>query len=370
MLMSGRATTSATIDDFPDAGPGRAAATGAVSRRRVLAGSAGALLAAAGGGLVTACGGGESASGRTAVTFLTIVPLTSLTFAPELMADAGGYFADSGLDVSFQATRGSAQAIQLVLAGGAPITRIGQVEAVGHAAKRDAPLLNVATVVKESTIRFVSSPANPLREPRDFLGKVMGIPSEGGESETTLDLLLNSAGLDPESVERQVVGLGPGVYNLVEQGRIAGFIVSMDTAMILQRQVPGLVVLRPGDFVESGSQCYMVSRDHLAENEDIVRRYLEAVGGAIDFMIGDEGFGETLRIMRQKYSFGTLLDDEVAKGSLAEYVRSWTGAGDEYVMRTDPVRWRAGYDELVRAGQVPGGLDPSEWFTNDYAPAR
>src|SRR5690606_20820391 len=106
------------------------------------------------------------------------------------------------------------------------------------ASNRGAPLMNVGTAVKESTIRFVSTTDAPLREPEDFVGKTVGIPSEGGETETTLDLLLRSSGIDPGAVTRQVVGVGPGVFNLVEQGRIAGFAVSIDTAKILEKQRP------------------------------------------------------------------------------------------------------------------------------------
>jgi len=42
----------------------------------------------------------------------------------------------------------------------------------------------------------------------------------------------------------------------------------------------------------------------------------------------------------------------------------------EHLLRTDPDRWRAGYEELVAAGQVAAGHDPSVWFTNDYVPLR
>jgi NitT/TauT family transport system substrate-binding protein len=347
------------------------AGTTLTTRRSVLEVAGTAVMAAGSGLLTVSCGSSsESASGRTSVTFLAVLPMTTLTYAPELLADAGGYFTDQGLDVSFQSTRGTAQAIQLVLAGGAPLTRIGQIEAVSHAANRDAPILNVGTVVKQSTIRFVSSAASPLREPADFVGKTVGIPSEGGESETTLDLLLASSGIDPARVERQVVGVGPGVFNLVEQGRIAGFMVSIDTAKILEHQMSNVVVLNPGEFIESGAQLYMVAADALAENGDMIRRYLAAVRGAIDFMIADEGFDETLGIMRQKYDFGTLQNDEVAKASLAEYVRAWTVAGPQNILRTDPDRWRKGYEELVAAGQVAAGRDPGQWFTNDFVPVR
>ena len=324
------------------------------------------------GGVLTSCGGADTAgksSGATRVTFLPALPLTTLTYAPELLADAGGYFADQGLAVEFQSTRGTAQAIQLVLAGSALLTRVGQIEGMTHIVNSDAPLLNVGTVIKESTIRFVSSAQTPLREPKDFVGKTIGIPSEGGESEITLDLLLASSGLDPESVERQVVGVGPGVFNLVEQGRIAAFIVSIDTAKILERQTKGVVVLRPGDFIESGAQFYMVARDDLGEHREVVRKYLAAIDRALKFMIGDDGFDATLAVMRRKYSFATLQNDDVAKDSLREYVRVWTSAGPANVLRTVPERWQHGYEELVSAGRIAAGKDPSTWFTNELVPA-
>ncbi len=340
-----------------------------LTRRTVLQGSASALLAGGSGVLLTSCAGDETPDTGDPLTFLAILPLTTLTFAPELLADAGGYFADQGLDVTFQSTRGSAQAIQLVLAGSAPLTRIGQIEAVSHAVNSDAPIMNIGTVIKGSTIRLVSSSADPLREPADFVGKTIGIPSEGGSSEITLNLMVAASGLDVESVDRQVVGLGPGVFNLVEQGRIAGFMVSIDTAKILQAQTANAVVLNPGDFIESGAQLYMVSETGLVEHADIARRYLAAIRGAIDFMTADDGFAETLRIVREKYSFGTLDDTAVAVESLNEYERTWTAGGPGTLLRTDADQWRAGYLELVNAGQVEGGLDPDAWFTNELVPA-
>lgn len=360
------ANKTQTPDSAREARPKEPAA---LSRRALLRNSAAAIAVAGTGTLLSACGSDDESSTGNGLTFLTVLPLTSLTFAPELLADAGGYFADQGLDVRFQSTRGTAQAIQLVLAASAPLTRIGQIEAVRHAANRDAPILNVGTIVKESTIRFVSSASAPLREPQDFAGKIVGIPSEGGETETTLDLILASAGIDSERVERQVVGVGPGVFNLVEQGRLAGFAVSIDTAKILEQQISGVEILRPGDFIDAGAQLYMVSADDFDENRELVGRYLQAIRAAVDFMIADDGFDETLRIIRQKYSFGTLEDPTVARESLAEYVRAWTAEGPENLLRTQPDSWQRGYDELVRLGQVEGDRDASDWYTNELVPS-
>ncbi|HEX7081361.1 MAG TPA: ABC transporter substrate-binding protein [Gammaproteobacteria bacterium] len=349
--------------------PGR---RGGLTRRAFLRGSA----ALGGAALLGGCGA-ESPSGEASpeqaatgaeaapFTFLTILPLASLTFAPELMADAGGYFADQGLNVSFQVTRGSPQAIQLVLAGRSPLTRISQIEGMRAAANRAAPVMNVGMVLKESTIRFVSSEKRALRRPEDFVGATIGIPSEGGSSETELDLFLAASGIDPESVQRQVVGLTPGVFNLVEQGRLAGYAVSIDTAKILEQQQPGVVVFNPGEFMASGGQFYMTSKDGFAANRGDIAKYLDAVRAALDFMINDDGFDRTLEIMRRKYSFDGLNDTAIAKESLAEYVRIWTAAGRESLLVTLPERWTRGYEELVNAGLAEPGATPDAWYTNE-----
>jgi NitT/TauT family transport system substrate-binding protein len=339
---------------------------GVLSRRSFVRGSAAAIATGTTGAVLIGCGG-ESAGtdGRVPVTFLAILDPEGLTFAPELLGIAGGYFADQGLDVSLQRTRGSAPAILTVIEGGAPLTRIEQIEGVGHLANRGVPIRNVGTVIKKSAIRFVSSAGAPIREPQDFVGKLIGIPSEGGSSDKTLDLVLSSAGIDPESVERQVVGTNAAVFDLIERGQIQSFAVSIDVANILSRQRDNVVVLSPGDFIASGAQFYMVSEEGLSEHRDTIRRYLAATKAAIEFMIDDDGFDRTIEILRQEYSFATLDNTEIAKASLATYVDIWTAEGRENLMRTDADSWRTGYEELVMAGLVEAGHDPDAWYTNE-----
>jgi len=342
---------------------------GPVNRREFVHRSAAALAAGATGAVLIGCSDSVD-SGRTPVDFLAILDPEGLTFAPELMAIAGGYFADQGLDVTLQRTRGSAPAILSVIAGNAPLTRIEQIEAVVQLANRAAPIRNVGTVIKESAIRFVSSGSAPIREPRDFVGKLVGIPSEGGSTDKTLDLVLSNAGIEPESIERQVVGTAAGIFDLIERGQIHCYAVSIDVANILEKQRDNVVIFSPGDFIASGAQFYMVSEDGLIEHRDTIRRYLESIYAAIDFMIDDAGFDRTLEILRSQYSFTTLQDTDNAKASLSAYVEIWTGEGRENLLRTVDASWQRGYDELVQAGLAEAGHDPAAWYTNELVPTR
>ncbi len=344
-----------------------------------------AFAAASAATLLAACGGGgddEAASGTGGdgggggelqdVTFLNILPLESLTFTPELVAASCGQFEEQGLNVSFETTQGSAQAIQTVIAGGALITRVGDMETMLAIGERDAPLVNVGQIFKTGTIRFVSSESDPLESAADIEGRLMGTPSEGGTSEIILKLAAASAGINPDDVQTQVVGLAPGVFDLVTSGRIGGYIVSLDTAVALEAQQPEAVIYSPSDDVQSGGQVYITSQEQAddPEAQEQLRAYLAAIREAVLFVAEDEanGFAETIECLSE-YAIPTLEDEEVARGALSQYVESWTAAGEAEIARTVPDQWQTVYEEMSGSGFVPEGLDPAEWYTNDFAPA-
>src|SRR4051794_41213045 len=80
-------------------------------RTVLVAGLASTLLVACGGGGNSASGSDSASSssgGVQEVTFLNILPLASLTFTPDLVADSCGYFEKHGLKVNFETTQGIA----------------------------------------------------------------------------------------------------------------------------------------------------------------------------------------------------------------------------------------------------------------------
>lgn len=352
------------------------------SRRTFLRGGAAALGGVAGGALLAACGGSQEAASSSAggsagekadVVFLAILPMTSLTFTPEYVADLGGHFEKQNLNVTFQTTHGSAPAIQTILADKALITRVGDNETMIAAAKRNAPVLNVGVIQRKAPMRIVSSSKKPLRTPKDLAGKKIGLPSAGGTSEITLDLVLSKAGIPESSITKQVIGgFSASSFSIVESGRLDGYVVSSDLSIELKQQRPDVVVLDLGKTLSSGSQLYMTSKPTAEKSPDLIRRYMRATRDAVDFVIkdADNDFAETLKMLgSSKYQLPTLKNPEVAKGSLRGYVESWTLDGPENVLKTVPARWEAAYKELVEAGMVPGGKQPDQWYTNDYWPS-
>jgi NitT/TauT family transport system substrate-binding protein len=337
----------------------------------LVAGLTSTLLAACGGGGNSGGSSAASSGGVQQVTFLNILPLESLTFTPDLVASSCGYFKNHGLDVSFQTTQGSPPAIQTVLADKALLTRIGDLEVMQANAGKNADLLDVGTVNKTTTIRFISDKSNPLNTAADIKGRLMGTPSAGGTSEQLLKLTANSAGIPADQVKTQVVGLAPGVYDLVKSGRIGGYVVSLDTAATLQTQQPNAVVYDPSQAIKSGGQVYVTSSKQAQDSQkkDQIRRYMAAITDAIKFVQNDQAnnFKATLDCL-SKYNIAAVKDQQVAIATLKEYVTSWTQGGN--ILSTDKATWQSVYKENVDGGFAPSGKDPSKWFTNDYLPNK
>lgn len=337
-----------------------------LSRRSLMKGAFGMAVTVSALGSVSACagGGGGSTSGS-GFTFLSYLPLESLSMSPELMAESGGFFADQGLDVTIQTTKGSPQAVQLLVAGRAPLTRIGGIDVMSAAADGQ-PLVIVATMVRGSSIRILYSRDRPLTSPADFRGVKMGIPSEGGTSDKTLSLMMDTAGLDPEEVERQVVGLGPGTFELVKRGDIAGYMVSIDQSLTAVQQYPDeAAVFDPGFSIVADSQVYASTPQAMEQNGEMITKYLTAIDNACQSIVDDTDLQASIATMRKNYSFTALDDDAIATEALQQARTLWTRDGASELMTTDAGAWNDAYDQLVGAGMLSAGQDPSAWMSND-----
>jgi NitT/TauT family transport system substrate-binding protein len=340
--------------------------------RRSFMGRAAGVVAASSvpGALIAACGEDEETGGGSGgveeVVFLTIIPL-NLGFITELIGDINGHFKKEGLKVKIQSTRGSAQAIQSVLQGSALLSRVGAIESAVAIAKQNAPLISIAMQWHKSPIGFASAKDAPLQKPEDWRGKKMGIPSEGGTSEWTLDLMLASGGVPLDSVERQVVGFSPGTFDLVKKGRIDGYVIGSVEIVRFKEEVPDAVVVDPSKYLKEG-QCYVTSKRSVAEKKDQLQAYMNATKAATDDVLADRDndFKKIIAAVRKKHDFPELKDDAIAQGVMKQQVDAWFYAGEENLLQNVPENWQQVYDQLVDVKLAPGGKDPKPWYTNEF----
>jgi ABC-type nitrate/sulfonate/bicarbonate transport system substrate-binding protein len=346
------------------------------TRRALIRRAAGSFAAVSGGGvLLSACGhdeagpGGSSTPKTTAgggskkLTVVNILP-PQLGYAAEYIADIDGHFKKEGLSVTVETARGSAPAIQAVLSGTALLSWVGWLESVIAIANRGAPIVAVGFTARRSTLAIVSDKNKPLAKPQDLRGKRIGIPSEGGTSETTLDLLLQSNGISPDDVPRQVTGFAPGTFELVKRGRIAGFVIGASQEQQFRETQPDATFLKTADYVTDGL-TYITSKKGLDSNREIIASYMRALKAAMTQILNDDGFTDTIKKLRAKYDFDELKKDSIAQAYIKYISDSWVVDGKDKLLKNDPAKWKQTYDAAVKIKAAKGGVD----VTKNVAPS-
>jgi NitT/TauT family transport system substrate-binding protein len=355
-----------------------------LTRRRFVGRSAGTLAALTGaGGLLASCGGDDdegssSGSGSTTgsstadhgtVQVVNILP-PQLGYAAEYIAELDGHFKKEGLTVKVATSRGSAPAIQAILSGTALTGWVGWLESVIGIANREAPIQAIGFLQRGSTLAIVSDKNKPLDDPKDFVGKRVGIPSEGGTSETTLDLLLANNGVDPEQVKRQVTGFTPGTFELIKKGRIAGFVIGGSQQEQFRQTQPDSTFLETSKYVKDGL-TYIASKKGVTENKEQLQAYMRALKVSMEQILDDKpaGYPNTLKTLRAKYDFPELKDDKVAKSYLDFNTDLWVKDGREKLLQVDKAEWKATYDDAVKVKAAKAGVDVTQNVVEGITPA-
>jgi NitT/TauT family transport system substrate-binding protein len=97
----------------------------------------------------------------------------------EVCAKALGYYAREGIDLQFQAGGPNIDGVAVVAAGRFEIGQVSSSPSLMLAASQDIPVVCFAAGAQEHPYAFFSLAKNPIREPKDLIGKKVGIQATG-----------------------------------------------------------------------------------------------------------------------------------------------------------------------------------------------
>jgi len=319
--------------------------------------------------------GEEAPADLTDIVVVSFLPLQSFTFTPEMYAYSSGIFEEHGLDVQLQPVQGTAAAIQTLLGGATPITRVSTVD-VMTAMEAGQPILAVGTMAYRSNLRVISTEDNAIESAADMEGKTIGLGSIGGTSERMLNFALDDAGVPLESVTRQAVPVTAATYELVKQGQLDGYVVSLDTSIGIVNQNDDAVSSSAGLVDAPERQVWITTQRNLEDENrvDEIERFLAAIKEATQEIIDDSAndFSNVLATLRDSgdWEFAALEDDAIAIEALTTYTtETWIDStGAVGLLENDEDYWTTIYDAYVAGGLLKGGADPSAWITSDLLP--
>lgn len=271
-------------------------------------------------------------------------------FAETLYAETGGFFAKQGLDVDIQGGKGSAMAVQQVSAGNVLLSRTGGTDLI-KAYAANPSIVAIAEIYQRDIFYVISSQDKPINGPADMAGKTIGIVSTGGATENILDMMLAAKNVPAADVKREVVGNAPAAFEFINQGRINGYIATVDTVGQLKVDKRPIVAWSTDDVAPAPGQVYMTSKKTLAENAGDLGKFMKGVYEALGAMEQMKDLQPVIDSMLTKYDvFEAKRPDKglsVLKDDLVAYKAVYDAK-----LASKPETWTKAYDLMVKAGII------------------
>ncbi|NGO11598.1 ABC transporter substrate-binding protein [Streptomyces sp. HC44] len=264
-----------------------------MSRRRLL--GAGGSLAL--GGFVTACGGGPSgavgAGGSGGTAKFQIAWTGDNGVLGEVVADAKGWYEDAGLKISFQPGGPNVNGVTLVAGGAAAFGQNASSPAIMMARSQGQPVKAFAVGVQEHPLAYISLPDNPVRKPKDLIGKTVGIQTGG---DVVLNAVLAANGIDTSEVQVQVLGSD---FTPLKRGKVdamAGWITNLQAMSILDEYE----TLRVWDSgVHLYGNVYFATDKTIEQNPKMLQGFVEAT--ARGYKYAHDNLDEAVDLLVKKY---------------------------------------------------------------------
>ncbi|MFM2310446.1 MAG: hypothetical protein RLY87_2568 [Chloroflexota bacterium] len=222
--------------------------------------------------LMVSCAAPQSAQRKITVG-MPYIP--NVQFAAFYVAKEQGYFAQEGLDVSFDYNFEN-DVVQRVATGAGIDFALASADTILLARAQNVPVKAVLATSQFIPVGFISKQNVPLARPEDLKGKVIGIPGRFGASYFGLNALLTQAGLTEADVTIQEIGFNQTPALIEDKVQVISGYINNEPIM-LEKSGVAVNVLRVGDFYAVGSDHLIVSESFLTSDRAIVQAFIRAL---------------------------------------------------------------------------------------------
>ncbi len=285
--------------------------------------------------------------------------IANVQFAPFYVAVEKGYFAQEGIQLSFDYSF-ETNGVQLVGAGQLPFALVSG-EQVPLARAQGLPVVMVAQWYQRYPIAIFARAEKGIRSPQDLRGKTVGLPGFFGASYVGFKALLYATGIPEEEVRAVDLG-GFTQVAAVREGKVDAAVGYINNEpLVLRRAGMDVTVIDVADHADLVGNGILTNERTIRDQPDLVRRFLRA------FL---RGLRDTLRNPKEafeiskKYVEGLSGENEAAQWEVLQATLPLWEA--EVPGRSDPRAWEEMTRVLVRMGQLREPGDIHAAYTNAF----
>ncbi len=314
---------------------------------------AAAAIAAAATGLASA-----PAAAVEKVNYLLPAPRFLPAFAPWQLAKYKGFYAEEGLDVTFQTVKGGVDVAKQVGVGNAPIGgAIGDTSILVR--PNGIPVRSVALMGGGSLVQVVARADRGIEKVEDLKGKTITVLAYQDTTYYASLGVLASRGLTRNDANIQAAG-PQGVWKLLVEGKSDAMMGVPDWIGIVRSQGVKVNIFNAKDYFPSMAQAIVASDDMIKKNPKLIAGLVRASLKGLKMIMDDPAAAaaEYVRAMpRWK---------EPAMAATFKMYNEYTYPGQSKLGEMDAKKLASLQDFYLKAGFIKKTTPVEDLYTNQF----
>jgi len=285
--------------------------------------------------------------------------IPNVQYAPFYAAVEKGFFEDYGIELEFDYSY-ETDGVALVGANEIQFSVVSG-EQVPIARAEGLPIVYVMAWYEKYPVAVISKTEENVKIPQDLAGKRVALPGPFGANYVGLRALMGEVGLQESDIIMESVG-----FNQVEvlaadtTEVIVGY--SANEPVQLKAQGYDLNVILVSDYLELVSNGLITNEITIAENPDLVERFVSAILKGVQFTVEnpEEAFQICFKFVEGLEGADQKVQYDVLKASLELYQTDPYGY-------SHPEAWENMQQVLLQMGLMKKEIDLEEAYTNDFS---
>lgn len=313
---------------------------------------------------LVSCGGTEAtpvSAPKQAIT-LALSYIPDIQFAPYYVAQAKGYFANEGLEVTFR--YGTINDLMTTVGQGSLQFALASGDEVLQARAGGIPVTYLATQYQKYPTALVSLKDKNIVRPADLKGKTIGIPGQFGATYVGLKAILAAGNLTEGDVKIQTIGFQQ--REAIIEGKVdAAMVYSMNEPIQLQKAGLMINTIEVSSFVNLASIGIITSESLIKSNPVLVEKMVRAVTSGLRDTIADpkSAFESSVKVVPELKSADAVLQqtllDETVKFMVSDLVKG------QPIGYSKPEVWQESQKFLLSNNLLIKQVDASSAYTNN-----
>ena len=285
-------------------------------------------------------------------------------YAPFYAAAANGYYADEGLDVSFQYSKEEADMIKQLAVSKADFGYAGD-NAVIMGRLQDMPVVAVQRIIQKNLFGIYSKEEFNITKPEDLIGKKIALSGPASTPTTILKIIFKQFDLNFDQIPPLYVG--GAVISTCLAGEADAF-ASYLPLKVIAETISGKKMneISASDYTTIG-RTYLITSDMMInEHSDTVRKFVRATQKGLEYAINHPEEAADAYIKYNPEAAEKRAMQLAIWKAMAERGFDRDANGKPIFRLPSEDNWAEKQDQMFDVGAIDKKMDVRKMFTNEF----